>query len=128
MFALFMLIAIGVLGLIGAVWWNVARRKAQAQSWPTVEGRITQSGIQQRTDANGDLEYLPQVRYDYTVNGAVLQGQRIRFGLMGLDHKRAVALCDLYLVGSATTVHYNPEKPQDSVLELGNAKASPAQG
>lgn len=126
--AFFMLIVVGVLGLIGGIWWNVRRRRAQAQSWPTVAGRITQSGIQQRTDANGDREYLPQVQYEYTVNETVLQGHRIRFGLMGLEHKRAVALCALYPVGSITTVHFNPEKPGDSVLDVGKTLANPVAG
>lgn len=109
-------------GLIFVVVSVVMRRKAQAaQSWPVAPGQILFSTVETHTstDSDGDTSthYEPRVEYSYAVMGSPMKGNRISYGAMGSDYKSAQKTADQYPVGSAVSVHYNPEKPSESVLE-----------
>ena len=117
---LLVILAVAVGGVvIGWSWWRVAQQKKAAASWPHVSGRITRSEIKQSRGTQGDSEYMPDIHYSYTVNGTGFSGTRVRHGLMKLDLKGAEAMRGRYPEGSAVEVHYNPDKPGDSVLETG---------
>lgn len=109
-------------GLIFVIVSIVMRKKAQAaQTWPVAPGQILFSTIETHTstDSDGDTttHYEPKVEYSYAVMGSPMKGTRISFGAMGSDYKSAQKTSAQYPVGAAVSVHYNPEKPAESVLE-----------
>lgn len=114
-----------VIILFGAIFIIVSivmRKKAQAaQTWPVAPGQILFSTIETHTssDSDGDssTHYEPKVEYSYAVMGSPMKGTRISFGAMGSDFKAAQKTTTRYPVGASVSVHYNPEKPAESVLE-----------
>lgn len=118
MLILILAMAVGA-GVIGWSWWRVAQQKKAAANWPHVDGRITRSDLTQRRDADGSLDYLPDIHYTYAVNGTPFEGKRVRYGLMRLDQKGATAIRTRYPEGDVVKVFYNPANPSDSVLETG---------
>lgn len=116
--------------LIGLVWvaafaWAhfraVGKAKA-AESWPTAPGRVVSCrvDVEESSDNDGNTTtwYNPVVTYGYTVGGRELQGTRLRFGnYRSSSQKKAEAALAPYAVGTAPLVRYNPEKPEECVLE-----------
>jgi Protein of unknown function (DUF3592) len=99
-------------------------RKAQvAQSWPYAAGQVTgvDVGESQSTDSDGDrhTSYYPIVRYAYVVNGQSFAGDKLAFGPRTGSGRlaKAQAMANRYTVGAPVTVYYNPENPEDAVLE-----------
>jgi len=99
-------------------------RKAQAsQSWPSVAGQVTgvDVGESQSTDSDGDrhTSYYPIVRYTYVVNGQSFAGDKLAFGPRTGSgrYAKAQAMANRYAAGAPVTVYYNPENPEDAVLE-----------
>lgn len=126
------------LGLIvvGLAWFggfglahSRATNKAKAAAaWPSAAGKILSTEVV--VDESGSMGedgttwYNPVVNYSYDVAGTEFQGHRLRFGNPHCSNrKKAEAAIAPYTVGSPVTVHYNPEKPSDAVLETG--KPSP---
>jgi len=103
------------------------RRTAEAISgWPTVDGKVIDSGIRTRVDKAGEgpdiTRYIPQVRYAYTAGGVPREGATIRIGLAEFGYtieRRAREHVDRYPAGTAVPVHYNPTDPHMAVLEAG---------
>jgi hypothetical protein len=74
-------------------------------------------------DSSGSTSYEPVVEYQYTVQNQQYTGRRIAFGANRFGHSQARSAVARYPVGSTVQVRYNPEKPQEAVLE---ARASGA--
>lgn len=109
-------------GLVFVIVAITSRNKAKAaESWPVTQGQILFSNIESHTstDSDGDTStsYEVKVDYSYDVMGSPMKGQRISYGATGSDYNSAKKIADRYPVGSSVTVHYNPEKPSDAVLE-----------
>jgi Protein of unknown function (DUF3592) len=116
--------------LIGLIWvaafaWAhfraVGKAKA-AEAWPTVEGRVVSSRIDVEesndNDGNSTTWYNPVVTYGYAVGGRELQGTRLRFGnYRSASRRKAEAALAPYAEGTAPLVRYNPDKPEECVLE-----------
>lgn len=109
--------AIGFVFLIVGA-WNL-REDFSSQSWPTAEGRITQS------EASSFLrkrkhEYRVKLNYEYTVSGVPYQGTRI--GSAGSRYKTKAAADQAlapYPSGKTVPVHYDPSRPEISRLATG---------
>jgi len=117
---------VGVLFLvIGAVLFFFAvrdYRTAQASAaWTPTEGSITATRI--RVDDRGEQSesYHPEITYAYSVMGSPYQGSRIVIGASRAysSRKKAEAFLEPYAIGSKVTVHYDPDKPDQAVLEAG---------
>lgn len=99
------------------------RKKSQeSMSWPTVGGIIVQSQItsSSSTDSDGYTTntYSPNVVYEYSVIGQAYQGKRISFDTLSSgSQKNAERIVGRYQVGAPVTVSYDPQKPQEAVLE-----------
>lgn len=98
-----------------------------ASRWPSAEGVVESSEV--RTEIRETRrdnrtrryrEYSAAVVYRFTVDGVSIRGQRVRFGGFVSDTPEA-AERDVasYPAGSAVVVFYDPENPEDSVLERG---------
>jgi hypothetical protein len=122
------LIACGVLWILGFVYVYLrARRRAkEAESWPAVPGRVLSSEVRRLegavSDSYGDARssymYMPAVSYAYVVGGREFEGTRIGFGKTAhYVPEKAQADIDRFPAGSTPMVRYNPENPEECVLE-----------
>ena len=94
------------------------------RDWQTTNGRVLFSDIQARRSRSGSghtTSYYPVVVYEYQVGGHGYQGQRLSFGneigwggFTGVAQKKV----DQYPPGSVVPVYYNPENPNEAVLEV----------
>ncbi len=115
----------GVFGLIGVVFLVVAlraRQKAKTSlGWPTTPGTITASSLQEHRHYDSDegvsYSYEPVIQYRYTVMGSEYTGSKISFGANTFGRAQAQQQVNTYQPGINVTVHYNPEKPEEAVLE-----------
>lgn len=92
----------------------------ESRSWSRTQGIVRMSTVQEDLDGEGIL-YKARVSYRFTVDGREFVGNRACFGdsdrsSWSLLARRIVAR---YRVGAAVTVHYDPEKPSEAVLEPG---------
>ncbi|HEX8572947.1 MAG TPA: DUF3592 domain-containing protein [Allosphingosinicella sp.] len=118
------LLALGVLWVAGfgyAHFRAVAKAKA-AETWPTATGRIISCEVieEESSDRDGGTTtwYNPVVTYAYTAGGRELTGRRLRFGNYRFAARRkAEAALAAYPVGASPAVRYNPERPEECVLE-----------
>ena len=99
----------------------VAKAKA-AESWPLAGGRVQSSEVrvEESSDRDGGSTtwYNPIVRYSYTAGGREHQGNRLRFGNpRSASRNKADAAIVPYPPGASVMVRYNPEDPEEAVLE-----------
>lgn len=120
-FAAIALIIMGVFVLVLAArdWW----RQSAMQSWTTVPGRITESGVRirhrQRPSAPA---YVCWVAFRYTVDGIGYRSTNASFrDDWGVESTpaSAEALAAEYYEGRPVTVYHDPSRPERGVLEPG---------
>lgn len=115
---------VGMLWVAGFAWahFRAAGKARAAESWPAVPGRVTAArvDVEESTDNDGNAStwYNPVVSYGYSVGDRQLEGTRLRFGnYRSASRKKAEAALAPYAVGTAPVVRYNPERPDECVLE-----------
>jgi hypothetical protein len=90
----------------------------KSESWPTVNGQVTQSEIGYTT--GNDRTNYPKITYAYSVDGKPYESQRVRFAAIGgRDAGETNSVLNKFPVGSTPAVYYDPEDPAQSVLEPG---------
>ncbi len=118
------MLLLGLLWVAGFGWAHfraVGKAKA-AETWPTAIGRVVSSEVveEESTDREGGTStwYNPVVAYGYSAGGRELTGRRIRFGNYRFASRtKAEAALAPYPAGTSPIVRYNPEKPEECVLE-----------
>jgi hypothetical protein len=97
--------------------WRECR---DSKYWPAAEGVVTYSRIEREVTPLGFLS-KPVVRYEYTLAGKVYEGDRIRHGMdvWYYRSRRADEHCDRYRTGRPVRVHWDPDNPSSSALEVG---------
>ncbi|MDP7329061.1 MAG: DUF3592 domain-containing protein [Candidatus Thalassarchaeaceae archaeon] len=91
-----------------------------AESWPTVEGYIIDSGVYEEYDDEGDSTYCPWIEYGYTIENVTYTNNRISHAAdSGSCNSWYNDWADDYPPGENITVYVNPEEPQDSQIETG---------
>lgn len=122
-------VAVGLV-LLGLIWTGgfafahfraVGKAKA-AETWPTAMGTVASCDVveEESTDREGHTStwYNPVVDYSYKVGGREYRSTRLRFGnYRSASRKKAEACLAPYRAGGPATVRYNPEKPEECVLE-----------
>lgn len=116
-----------VLGIVWAGGFGYAHFRAlgkarASEGWPSAVGRVASCEIveEESTDREGHTStwYNPVVRYAYTVDGREYQSSRLRFGnYRSASRKKAEAMLTPYPAGATPAVRYNPERPDECVLE-----------
>jgi len=115
-------IAFLLVGIVMLLAGFQARKKAlAAQKWPAVPGKITASTLEEERHMDQEthrasISYVPTVQYQYQVRENTLVGNRIGFSKTGYDYATATRKLAQYQVGAPVTVYYNPDAPDDSVL------------
>ncbi len=98
-----------------AVIFFMRRKMRQVSEWPYTQGTVTESRLESRSSEDGSTDY-PVVRYTYQLIGRAYQGSRIATGpVVGGSGARKVI--ERYPAGAAVRVYYNPQNPEEAVLE-----------
>ena len=116
--------------LLGLLWvagfgyahFSALGKARAAETWPTATGRVISCEVveEESTDREGGTStwYNPVVTYAYTAGGRELTSRRLRFGnYRSASRKKAEGALAPYPVGASPTVRYNPENPEECVLE-----------
>lgn len=126
----FGMLALGILWVAGFGWahFRAAGKAKAAETWPTAAGRVLSSEIveEESTDSEGATStwYNPVITYSYSAGGRELTGRRLRFGNYRFaSRNKAEAALAAYPAGASPMVRYNPQDPEECVLET--AKPGP---
>lgn len=92
-----------------------------SESWPSVQGIVSHSEIQQST-RDETIMYAAVIKYEFTVDSISYLGNRI--SLSSENSKTSSArevkkVLQKYPLGERVKVFYDPELPENSVLETG---------
>ena len=95
----------------------------QSKHWLSPSGKITSTDLdaQITTDDDGyqTTTYLAKVNFTYEANGSTYESDRVNFdyGMRTSNIRKQQSVVEQYPAGSNVTVYYDPEDPQQSVLE-----------
>ena len=89
----------------------------EAGRWPTTPGIVTGSEV--RVDTAGRRFSRPEVLYAYEVSGERHYSDRVTYTWVGIKDRKPTPedVVATYPEGSRVTVHYNPDNPDEAVLE-----------
>lgn len=123
----FAALIIGIILIIGSwfLYTNVsAPMTAEAKasdSWPNVPGIITHSDISQSTD-DGKTMYATEINYNFNIGNNSYSGNRISLTSNNTKTSNIGSVkktLQKYPVGQQVTVYYDPELPNNAVLQPG---------
>lgn len=100
---------------------TITEAKASSK-WPSTQGHITQSTVTFGPGGvHGTRLYRPEIEYEYEVSGVKQRANAVSFGpLTALsDPQFANDRVAKFPVGKAVAVFYNPENPEEAILEPG---------
>ena len=118
-----------VVAAIGIFFWGnrtitaYITRSVTSQAWPTVEGRVVESKVEERVndddDGNRSYYYETVITYEYFVAGNRYSNSRLGWedNLFRDSMAEAQQFADLYPTGKSVIVHFDPEKPEFSLLD-----------
>lgn len=114
-----------VFGLLGVIFVIVALRARQkaktSQSWPAAQGSIESATLREHSNADPEgssfTYYEPIIQYRYMVMGQQYSGQKVGYGASKVGRSQAQKIIDRYTPGASVQVYYNPQNPQEAVLE-----------
>lgn len=113
------LIVVGLPAAFLALMIYVTRRVKRAASWAEGRARITKSEVEvERHRFVGDTTQVrnkPLVHYEFKAGSETMRGERISAGIAPADNVDQVL--KRYPVGVEVPVYYDPENPQECVLE-----------
>ncbi|HPS42707.1 MAG TPA: DUF3592 domain-containing protein [Anaerolineaceae bacterium] len=112
-------ILVGLVMLLNSL--SNSRKAKAAESWPIAPGTIVRSGVKEYTTRSNGItthSYEPVVFYQYNLMGKLYEGKQLAIGSTRVKESEAQAITDKYLAGTPVNVHYNPNKPEESVLEV----------
>jgi hypothetical protein len=90
----------------------------KSATWPSVTGEVKELGLKDYSDSDGPA-FSPEIRYEYLVDGKVHSGKNwhYRFGPLFSKKEKAQVYLNQYSIGMKIAIHYEPNKPESSVLE-----------
>ena len=108
-------------GLISGLILYKTLKLRQAATWPSTRAQITKSQLQAERHRSIDdvtrVVNVPMVEYQFKLGGHTFRGNRINLGGNVGNDPQTAELLDRYPVGGTTLVYYNPEDPQEAVLD-----------
>jgi hypothetical protein len=114
-------IAVGL--IIALFTYNAYATRMASKTWPTANGVIIQSEIEEHTRTSSDdpekeetFISTPKIVYEYRVDGNRFKGTQIALSSPSGNPQQLVAR---YPKGKSLPVYYNPDKPQQAVLVPG---------
>lgn len=127
---LLLLLGVGVIGFAAFQAWSYL----ESVNWPTAQGEVVWAEVIEQSEYSNDrrrTNYRPDIRYTYTAGGQSYTHDAINFGqnicpepglcltldVSSSDRAEAQRYVDTYPRGASVTVTYNPDNPQEAVLE-----------
>lgn len=115
------LVVAGVFGLVGGGFLFLAMRTLSAARasglWPSTPGKVTSSQLMVG-GGRSKRWYKAQVVYLFSVNGRDYTSERVFFGDSRSNRSgKQQAVVDRYREGAEVEVFYNPQQPEQAVLE-----------
>jgi len=112
------------LGLFAIAMGTVRAKEALlARSWPAAPGRIIQSRVSEARTSTGNIRIARlclELDYLYLVEETAYEGHRLNAGWRCFaSDDRIRKLLEKYPSGKAVQVYYNPDHPEQSMLETG---------
>lgn len=93
------------------------RAASASRAWSSAQGTITSSQLMTGGQRNSRW-YKPQITYTYTANGQTYTGEKVFFGdARSSSMAKEQKMVDRYKQGAQVEVFYNPQQPQEAVLE-----------
>lgn len=120
----------GAFSLVGLpMVWLARRTFARDRAilgWPRARGVVSSSTLETASQNYRDEDgrtyehtvHQPIVRYTYTVDGEVLEGDRVARVSTWTDRAAAQACVDRYPAQKEVLVHYDPSDPGTAYLEV----------
>lgn len=91
-----------------------------SRRWPQAPGRVTESETRPNQRANGLPGHRYRVLYEYQIGSRVYEGNTVSGGVFPYGSRSwALRRAGAYPAGSTVQVHFDPEDPEQSVLEPG---------
>ena len=88
-------------------------------SWPHVTGRVVSSSVGS-DHGDGSITYQAKIRYEFSVNGTTLNGDRVAYGDHSSSNRsRAERIASRYPEEKQVDVYYRPSGPEECLLEPG---------
>jgi hypothetical protein len=123
------LLILGIIGLVLLIlYFRSLAQLREAEGWPAIQGTVVESWVRrsETTDSDGSTtyHYYPEIHYRYQLIGSEYQGNRISFGLKrGLNRPAAEKVVAKYPVGANVMIYYQPDKPDNAILERSVSRA-----
>ncbi len=95
------------------------RERSRSRGWAATPGTIVSSTVTRFTGRTGTT-YRPMVMYSYSVGAVRYSSNRLSFrSIVTSDHDAALKAAAAYKPGSAVEVFYDPQDPEQAVLDRG---------
>jgi hypothetical protein len=93
--------------------YRVYQEARQSERWPTSDGEITRSEVEERKEDLTKTVYWPKVQYRYTVAERVYEGTRVNFDESGSQYSgRIESLVKRFPLGAKVPVYYDRPTPR----------------
>jgi hypothetical protein len=89
-----------------------------SRPWPVADGMVLSSEVRTHTTENR-TSYSPIIHYKYQVHGKWYTGSRLAFGFSNRSREASSDIVEGYAAGTSIPVHYDPNQPENSVLQPG---------
>jgi Protein of unknown function (DUF3592) len=118
--------AVGVTLLMFASLVMLANDHLHARRWPQCTGKVVESAVEEVTGDSRIGAFVPRIRFTYYAAGKPRESLHFAFHVWAGARTRAEATVARYPVGSFVTVYYDPNRPEQAVLEPRHAGLSVA--
>jgi hypothetical protein len=123
------LFAMAIPGAIAGVIVYKLREVRRAARWPSTQGRIVHARLHsvrgKQSDGSTTVSNLPDIEYAYSVGDVEYRAKRIGIGEIRAGSPDVEAALARYQPGSTGPVYYNPDNPNEAMLER-DPPANPA--
>ena len=116
---LFGIIVMIVGGIMLAITAYIDTQSQASQDWPSTEGVVVASQIEEYRDADQEASYTPRIIYEYTVDGQRYASQQLKFSIEQSygTQNGANKILSGYPIGKPVIVYYDPATPTNAVLD-----------
>ena len=114
------LAAVAILLITRGTWG--LRRLAEISSWPAVDARVIEQGLDEFPYNEGGPSHRPKLAYSYTIDGKTYRLSRLGITVDAFDifsSESAQAFLARFPPGSRVEVRVSPDDPSFSVIEEG---------
>jgi hypothetical protein len=96
----------------------------KAKLWPTTEGIVVKSHVLKSNPpgVNSGMEidkyFYPNILYSFSFNNVAYKNSKLYYGAYQPSETNAREFVEKYPTGSTVKIYYNPNNPNESVLEI----------